>query len=450
MTTVVVKHLGVGLWTQAYSKKGRSKMRHTASMSVVVCGLMSVLAPPARAALTDAQAQAQTAEDIRNVGNAMFAWLVDQVSLAPPGSPQASSAFTVDLALYEAISHSQLESVLVPQYIEAVPELDGWGHHYDYYLDTVNILADRVMAIRSPGRDGAFTGDFYTAGSFDPGQVDEDIVWADGDFVRWPAIPLSDRQAQARTSKDILRVGVAMFSWLTDQVGFADQRQSPEPASATVDFTDYPPISHGDLQSLLVPQYIRSVPEMDGWGRPYDFRLNTVDPLGQHVMAVRSPGRDGTFEGDLYTVGSFDPDHFDEDIAWADGAFVRRPEAVTGLSFYTLSPCRVLDTRLTSAALQSGVESSFHLGGECGLPMSAKALAVNVTAIGPTGAGHVILFPGGISMPTTSTVNFAAGQVRANNAVLGLGGAIGSIGARASVAGGGQVHLILDVSGYFE
>jgi hypothetical protein len=50
--------------------------------------------------------------------------------------------------------------------------------------------------------------------------------------------------------------------------------------------------------------------------------------------------------------------------------------------------------------------------------------------------------------PSTSNVNFSAGQTRANNAMLGL--ATGQVDARATVAGGGTVHLVLDVSGYYE
>ncbi|HWM90128.1 MAG TPA: hypothetical protein VN493_05125 [Thermoanaerobaculia bacterium] len=422
--------------------------RHFVSTVAVVCGLVSLSEPGAMASLTDAQAQAQTVEDVRNVGDAMFNWLIDQVGFAP-SVPSASMEATINFNFYEAISHSELEGLLVPQYIQSVPELDGWGYHYDYRLNSADPLGQHVMAIRSPGRDGAVTGPFYTPGSFAPEQVDEDIVWVDGAFVRWPSIPLSDRQAQARTVVDVRNVGTAMFSWLIDQVGLAPPGPPRVSEALTVDFLLYPEISHSDLESLLVPQYIQSVPELDGWGHPYDYRLNTANPLAQQVMAIRSPGRDGAFSGNSYAVGSFDPDHFDEDIAWADGFFVRWPEEIAGLSFYTVLPCRAFDTRLTSA-LQSGVAGSFHFGGVCGIPMSAKAVTVNVTVLGPTGAGHVILFPGGLSVPTTSTINFAAGQVRANNAILPLGGAIGTVGAWASVVNGGQVHVTLDVSGYFE
>jgi hypothetical protein len=78
-------------------------------------------------------------------------------------------------------------------------------------------------------------------------------------------------------------------------------------------------------------------------------------------------------------------------------------------------------------------------------------VAVTVTVVGPTGVGYVTLSQAGAPAPLVSTVSFAPGQTRSNNAVLSLSGdAIGSIGALASVAGGGQVHLVLDVTGYWE
>jgi hypothetical protein len=52
-------------------------------------------------------------------------------------------------------------------------------------------------------------------------------------------------------------------------------------------------------------------------------------------------------------------------------------------------------------------------------------------------------------MPQVSTINFVAGQNRANNTVVGLGPG-GTVTAYCSGAGPGSVHLILDVVGYFE
>jgi len=138
--------------------------------------------------------------------------------------------------------------------------------------------------------------------------------------------PTTDEEAQRRTVADIRNLGTAMFSWLTDQVGAAAAGQSEKPNPPEVDFADYPEISHADLETILLPDYIVSVPELDGWESPYEVYLNTVNPMAEKVMSIRSPGRDGVFSDTAYTVTSFDPESFDEDIVWADGFFIRWPQ----------------------------------------------------------------------------------------------------------------------------
>jgi hypothetical protein len=65
----------------------------------------------------------------------------------------------------------------------------------------------------------------------------------------------------------------------------------------------------------------------------------------------------------------------------------------------------------------------------------------------PTALGHVRLFPAGLVVPTVSSINYAAGQTRANNAIVTLN-AVGELAAFVSQAQG-TVHLIIDVNGYF-
>lgn len=136
-------------------------------------------------------------------------------------------------------------------------------------------------------------------------------------------------------------------------------------------------------------------------------------------------------------------------VSIGNGAIYRI--AGRGQGYHTVTPCRAVDTR-SGAPVVSGVERLFTLvGGTCNVPTTARALAVNVTVTGPTGMGHVTLSPGNLPAPPTSTLNFAAGRTRANNAVVGLStDGIGRVKALASVSGGGTVHLIIDVSGYFE
>lgn len=138
-------------------------------------------------ASTDAEAQKRTVSQIRNVGTAMFSWLTDQVGAAAAGQSQTEHvAPPTDLKDYAPISHEELTMILVPQYIQKVPETDGWGNRYEFFLNAKDPLAQQVMSIRSPGRDGKFSAKSYTVTAFDPDDLDEDIVWADGFFVRWP------------------------------------------------------------------------------------------------------------------------------------------------------------------------------------------------------------------------------------------------------------------------
>jgi uncharacterized repeat protein (TIGR01451 family) len=104
------------------------------------------------------------------------------------------------------------------------------------------------------------------------------------------------------------------------------------------------------------------------------------------------------------------------------------------LNFYTVTPCRAVDTRSTTA-LASGISRTFTVGGSCGVPATARAVAVNVTVLGATGAGSLTLWRSGLPVPGTSNLNFAAGAVRGNNGIVGLAG--GAMDGRAVVAGTG-------------
>lgn len=120
--------------------------------------------------------------------------------------------------------------------------------------------------------------------------------------------------------------------------------------------------------------------------------------------------------------------------------------------FFTVAPCRLVDTRnaagpLGGPALVSGTDRIFQVIGQCNIPGSAKALSANVTITASSSGGHLTVFPGGTPLSTASSINFAAGQTRANNAVLPLDGA-GRIGVRCAQAGGTS-HFLLDVNGYF-
>jgi hypothetical protein len=122
-------------------------------------------------------------------------------------------------------------------------------------------------------------------------------------------------------------------------------------------------------------------------------------------------------------------------------------------AYFTVVPCRLVDTRNPAGprggpALAAGATRTFDLAGACAIPSTAKALALNVTVTGSTGAGNLRLHSPDELRPGTSTVNFTAGQTRANNAQVRLG-STGAVSVFCSMASG-SAHVVLDVVGYFE
>jgi hypothetical protein len=98
--------------------------------------------------------------------------------------------------------------------------------------------------------------------------------------------------------------------------------------------------------------------------------------------------------------------------------------------------------------LSGGAERIFTMTGRCEIPPSARSVSLNVTVVLPTEPGYLSLYPGGTSLPLVSALNYAAGQIKANNAIVPLSGA-GTLAVFCG-QGPGTAHLLIDVNGYFE
>ena len=124
--------------------------------------------------------------------------------------------------------------------------------------------------------------------------------------------------------------------------------------------------------------------------------------------------------------------------------------------FYSVAPCRVIDTRNASGPLggpalsASPATRSFKVTGTCGIPETAKAISANLTVTGQTVGGSLGVYEGSLLVsPTTTAISFPAAKTRANNALVGLAtDGTGTIFVRNDAAG--AVQFILDVNGYFE
>jgi hypothetical protein len=137
----------------------------------------------------------------------------------------------------------------------------------------------------------------------------------------------------------------------------------------------------------------------------------------------------------------------------APGSYFYMP-VIPPVAFFTLAPCRVVDTRrpndpLGGPILAAASARIFDLDGVCGLPAGAKAVSVNLTVVGPANPGYLTLYPADGLRPLASNLNFSAGQIRANNAMLVLA-TDGSGRLTVFNGSGGTAHFILDINGYYQ
>lgn len=132
-------------------------------------------------------------------------------------------------------------------------------------------------------------------------------------------------------------------------------------------------------------------------------------------------------------------------VASADGPF----------QFFAITPCRVYDSRAGAAPPLAKGLHSLRVQGTCGVPVGAKAVALNVTVVQPSAAGHIILWPVGVSEPTVSTLNFLANEsALANGAIAPLGpdsGGANDLNFRYAMPSPNPEtgHIVFDVTGYF-
>ncbi len=156
---------------------------------VAIIGIIAaILIPNLLDALQKAK-QKRTVGDIRAIGTAWFSWLTDQVGTAAAGTANTYDYDGLGTPLTSAALLGMLFQSTSMFYIQVVPTNDGWGNPFDYRWSG-NALSAQVIGICSEGRDGGTssgcTGTF-TMGPFNATKYDEDIVWADGFFIRYPA-----------------------------------------------------------------------------------------------------------------------------------------------------------------------------------------------------------------------------------------------------------------------
>lgn len=287
--------------------------------AALVAGPAAALDPADLARLELAQ------QEVTKIGAAITNWAFDHgpVSYFLPAE--------VDVSLVPTIGHAALTALLVPVYSDSIPELDPWGNPYEFRLDTSWNGSGPFGGVRSAGADGTFDGDVYPVG--DTLQPGEDLMRWNGFVVRRLGPPfLSELEARFRTLQDLTVVNGGFFGWYIEQTGSLP----PEWNLPEVDITRYQPISRDDLRAEFAPHGAR-VPITDGWGETFDYYLDlTVEPpVLPPFFAVRSRGRGGVADAEIYPSATYPPNDRDRDVVLAEAQFLYYPDldALDGILF---------------------------------------------------------------------------------------------------------------------
>ncbi|WP_404391459.1 nidogen-like domain-containing protein [Humibacillus xanthopallidus] len=179
----------------------------------------------------------------------------------------------------------------------------------------------------------------------------------------------------------------------------------------------------------------------DNTTRPTTSNLNFV--AGQTIpnLVIVPVGSNGKIR--LYNASG------STDLLADVSGYVRAGTSTQPGTVASLNPARILDTRTGLGApkqpVAAGTSIAVQVTGRGGVPATGvSAVVVNVTATRPTASGHVIAYPDNTTRPTTSNLNFVAGQTIPNLVIV----PVGSTGKIRLYNANGSTDLLADVSGY--
>jgi len=236
-------------------------------------------------------------------------------------------------------------------------------------------------------------------------------------FPLTPCRIADTRQANGAFGTPYLSAGVARsFPILSSACNFPSNAQA-----YSLNFTAVP---HTPLGSLTVWPA--------GGAEPLASTLNAVTGVTTSNAALVQAGTGGAID----VLASNDTDL----IIDANGYFA--DSATGGLSLYTLTPCRVLDTRLSSGQF-SGTLAVNVTASPCSVPSEAQAFVFSPTVVPSEPLGALTMWAADQSQPLVATLTAVDGVVTSNMAIVPASD--GSVNAFAS----NPTQLVLDISSYF-
>jgi hypothetical protein len=172
-----------------------------------------------------------------------------------------------------------------------------------------------------------------------------------------------------------------------------------------------------------------SIPSMNAYASL--FPMECVDSPSSYSWSVEMHFED---LADPKVSDDLVPDH-----GWSDPVLIPDGARQGPTTYTALQPSRLLDSRAAPTC-----STRVQVAGQAGVPTDAVAAAITLTVPAATSAGYATAWPAGEPVPNASNVNYAAGETRANGAIVRLGtdGAI-------EVSSNTCEALLVDVNGAF-
>jgi len=127
----------------------------------------------------------------------------------------------------------------------------------------------------------------------------------------------------------------------------------------------------------------------------------------------------------------------------------------TPSTFVPITPCRLVDTRSTDqvggrgtplGAAETVTFQVWGSNGNCTIPATAVGIATNTTAVNPTGASFLTVWPADAGKPLSSNLNWVPSSPPTPNQVtVGLSAS----GAISAYNHAGSIDVIIDIVGYY-
>ncbi len=217
-----------------------------------------------------------------------------------------------------------------------------------------------------------------------------------------------------------------------------------EPLAAHINMVAVDPTGKGNLQAFPVGA---------GTGTGLSVNYNTIDTNLANAGTVKTITGTGP---DITVASNFSSAHTVIDVLgyyYPDGDLLYTP----------VTPCRIVDTRNTSAGIiDASTQRDFHVfgsGGDicaqggnpagCPSPLGEPLAAhINMVAVDPTGKGNLQAFPVGAGTGTGLSVNY--NTIDTNLANAGTVKTITGAGPDITVASNfSSAHTVIDVLGYY-